>query len=268
MPNVALIRSYTSADIDNPYKEGHISMTPDFFRYIQRSNVGNSNYDYTAFSYNSNGLFLNRKNNIYGKWEGAYSNFARIECSLSNGLIYGSGLGGDLLSFDYFKVSRNAEVSTYATDTNTMTLSINSNAEIQKGGLVIDKSGNLKVNGSNLILSSGAIQRRADPESSVGFQVSPNGFLTMGGLQVNTEGVLTSTQNISGSNFIESGTNLNVKYALSNTLSNVNSNLSGFSNWVSPITLCCSNNAVAFSNWVSPITIWNSNNTSNLALKT
>jgi hypothetical protein len=73
-----------------------------------------------------------------------------------------------------------------------MKMLVNSNAEIHKGTMVIDNDGNLKVNGSNLILSSGTIQRRAHPDSNVGFQLTPSGFITMGNLTINPDGLMTA----------------------------------------------------------------------------
>jgi hypothetical protein len=103
------------------------------------------------------------------------------------------------MNHDLFKVTRDAEVFT-ADTTGLLKKLVNSNAEIEKGVLTIDNDGNLKINGSNLILSSGAIQRRSIAESNDGFQVSPNGYLTMGGLQVLPSGVLTTNQNVTACN--------------------------------------------------------------------
>jgi hypothetical protein len=59
--------------------------------------------------------------------------------------------------------------------------------------MVIDNDGNLKVNGSNVILSSGTIQRRPHPDSNTGFQVSPSGFVIVGQTSITNEGVITSS---------------------------------------------------------------------------
>jgi hypothetical protein len=97
--------------------------------------------------------------------------------TLSDGLIFGQGLSNNFgTDRDFFKVSKKAEVFT-ADTTSTMKMLVNSNAEIQKGTTVFDNDGNLKVNGSNLILSSGTIQRRAHPNSNVGFQLTPSDSL-------------------------------------------------------------------------------------------
>jgi hypothetical protein len=217
-------------------------------------------------------MFLLQRNAIFGKNENAFNNFTRLEQSLENGLIWGRGLSNNFGTYaDLFQFKQNGELLT-ADYTGTLKRHINSNAEIHKGATVIDNDGNIKTNGSNLILASGTIQRRANVDCNVGFQVSPSGFLTMGNLIITPEGVLTSSSEatfsnltvsnlnavsitsinitesnlfisnvvadaLSGSNIMEGGSNLIEKYALSNALNNMNSNLFTFTSSNFPVIL-------------------------------
>lgn len=167
---------------------GVLTIEPEAFRFIRRT----SNIDTINWSVNSNGMFLLQRNAIFGKTESASSNFTRLEQSLENGLIWGRGLSNNFgTDADLFQFKTNGELYT-ADYTGTMKRHINSNAEIHKGTMVIDNDGNLKVNESNVILSSGTIQRRPDPNNNIGFQVTPSGYVTIGDTSFNNDGFMTA----------------------------------------------------------------------------
>jgi hypothetical protein len=156
MPSTAIIRSYISETIDNPYLEGIMRMTPDTFKFIQlRSsnqtiplqdlmdewiyNNTTSNYERIWWSYNSNGMFLNHKGSIYSKNEyfetdpilhTTFCNFPRIDIGLENGLRYGYGLSNYALSanYDVFKVGYKGQISTLNHSNYLMREIVNSNA--------------------------------------------------------------------------------------------------------------------------------------------
>lgn len=230
MNSPAIIRSVQTS-LDDVPREGILTIEPTVMRFKE----SNSTELKTNWSVNSNGMFLLQKNSIYGNTELAHMNFVRLDQTLEDGFVWGKGMSNDFATNrNIFKFSRNGEL--FTTDVaGNMRMSINSNAELHKGTMVIDNTGNLKVNGSNVILSSGTIQRRTNPDSNAGFQVSPSGFLTMGNLSINPEGVLTSTAQATFSNLTASNIN-----AVSITSVNITeSNL--FTSNVSAMALLASN---------------------------
>jgi hypothetical protein len=216
MPQQALVRVTKTAGLDNGYIEGRLKMTHDTLRYAQLSNDIESIW----WSVNSNGMFLNEKNSIYGKLEGENNNFTRLDMTLADGMIFGRGLSNNFgTDRDFFKVSKDAEIFT-ADATSTMRMLVNSNAEISKGSMLIDNDGNLKVNASNVVLASGTIQRRPHPDSNTGFQVTPNGFVTIGQTSITNEGTITSI-NATVSNLTACNINVVSVTAVSVTESNL-----------------------------------------------
>ena len=210
VPECATIRAYQSPGIDNDiYREGVLRVMPDKIGFFQASN----NSETTWCSFNSNGLFLTQKASVFGRLEPLVypnpvnpletlttSNFPRLDLSLNNGLVYGWGLSANFSNLDVFKVTRNGEMFMNNKGSSTLQMLVNSNAEIQKGSTILDNDGNLRVDGKVIVSALGTFTRRADPESTVGFQVSPSGYLTMGGFQVTPEGVLSTTKSMSVSN--------------------------------------------------------------------
>ena len=160
------------------------------------------------FGVNSNGAFFESTQypRLYGSVEGveypnpvdplsniSMSNFARLEFSFANGLKFGTGLSNNIFNtpypnLDFFTVTRLGELSTLAQDTVTMEKHFNSNGEFQKSNTIIDKAGNIKVKGSNVILSDGTLRRRANASNVAGWQVSSNGIVTQGNTQYMTDG--------------------------------------------------------------------------------
>jgi hypothetical protein len=189
--------------------EGILEFSPDKLRFRASNAVSVSN----LFGINSNGAFFESTlfPRLYGRVEGveyanpvdplsniSMSNFARLEFSFSNGLKFGTGLSNNIFNapypnLDFFTISRLGELSTLAQDTVTMEKHINSNGEIQKSNTIIDKQGNYKVKGSNVILSDGTLRRRANPSNVAGWQVSSNGVVTQGNTEYRTDGSIYNT---------------------------------------------------------------------------
>ena len=165
MNNQLTLRCASNDYID--YSEGQLKMEAEALRFY---NVKNGTERIIA-SVNSNGLFLIDRSSIFGKYEyitdpflgTTYSNFPRLDVTLQSGLVFGSGISSNQWlansNIDFFKATRFGEVLTWASDCNQHYMSINSNAEIVKGTLKLDKWGGIKINGSNLALSNGTIQR-------------------------------------------------------------------------------------------------------------
>jgi hypothetical protein len=149
------------------YSEGQLRMEAEALRFY---NVKNGTERIIA-SVNSNGLFLIDRSSVMGKTEyitdpfleTTYSNFPRLDITLENGLIFGSGISSNQWlanpNIDYFKLTRNAELISWASDCNQHYMTINSNAEIVKGTLKVDKWGGIKTAGCNFLLSNGTLQR-------------------------------------------------------------------------------------------------------------
>jgi len=273
------IRASKNATIDEPAKDGLLILEPENLTFKQRiyTGIGNCNNEYINASINSNGMFLLQRNAILGKIEAiekldlnTMSNyyeydFARLESTLSNGLQWGKGIGlnNNLTDRTYFQFTRKGELYTYCSSNDTLSMLVNSNAEIQKGGLTIDNTGILSMSNKPFLLPEGSIVRRPHLDSNYGFKVSPSGYLTVGELQINPGGELNTKSNIIGSNihasnFKEGVSNLINKYALSNTLSNVLNKVEWSSN-------AHSNNTIfSFSNWATPKIEWTSNMMSNV----
>jgi hypothetical protein len=165
MNNELRLRCASNDFID--YSEGQLRMEAEALRFY---NVKNGTERVIA-SVNSNGLFLIDRSSVFGKYEyltdpflgTTYSNFPRLDVTLQSGLVFGSGISSNQWlansNIDFFKITRNAELLTWASDCNQHYMSINSNAEIQKGTLKIDKWGGIKHGNSNLCLSNGTLQR-------------------------------------------------------------------------------------------------------------
>lgn len=192
-----LARAVRSATIDELPAEGHLMFTPDVLRHIKREYTDSENFtDSVHFSVNSNGLFLTRRTSIFGAIEyfqaidanfNYYwtSNFSRLDSSLERGLVWGNGIFGpssNLANRDYFRVTRDGELSTYAKDVDQMATWCDSNANIGHCNLRIWKDGTLRT-GSSVIIQGGSIYRRSNLEDPAGFFVSPSGYLTQGALQ-------------------------------------------------------------------------------------
>ena len=183
LTNNQLTLRCASNDVFNVYQEGQVRMEANAFRFYNQSNYNNSNYERVIFSVNSNGLFLIDRSSVFGKYEyltdpfllTTYSNFPRLDVTLQSGLVFGSGLSSNIYlancNVDFFTATRFGEIYTFASDCNQSYLTINSNAEIQKGTLRIDKWGGIKSAGSNLCLSNGTFVR-----SNVSY--FPNGNIT------------------------------------------------------------------------------------------
>jgi hypothetical protein len=160
-----------SNDFYGVYQEGQIRLEANALRLYNTSNYNNSNYERMIASVNSNGLFLIDRSSVLGKTEyitdpflgTTYSNFPRLDITLENGLIFGSGISSNQWlanpNIDFFKLTRNSELLSWASDCNQHYMTINSNAEIVKGTLKIDKWGGIKTAGCNFMLSNGTLQR-------------------------------------------------------------------------------------------------------------
>lgn len=179
--------------------QGIFEFTPEKLRFRTSNAVSVSN----LFGINSNGAFLESTPfpKIMGRIEAVEypnpvnpiemltaCNFARLEVSFENGLIYGTGISNNIFNtpypnLDFFKTNRLGELYTLASDTVNMEKHINSNGEIQKNNTVIDKQGNLKVKGSNVILTDGSIQRTSN------WSVSSNGIMNIANIQYNSNGI-------------------------------------------------------------------------------
>ena len=227
MPFTATIRAVTAE------QEGIMRMTSNTFRFLTSNNTREDIW----FSVNSNGMFLPNKSSIYSKNETfEMPNYVNpLEpFSFTNFARFDLGLSNGFtwgwnISNDVF------------TDSNYDLFNVSRFAEVK----TLDKRTNLMTT----VINSNA-QMVAEINTTIASSISN-----------------LTCFNVNACNLMENNQSLSSRYAGSNALSNVNSNLTGFSNWVSPMSVWSSNNTsnlTAFSNWVSPMSLRSSNNTSNL----
>ena len=215
-PNRALLRAYQTPGIDTDvYREGRFSVSPDGLGLTTFSN----NYEQAIFAVNSNGVFPLRRCSIFGSNETfaiqnpadplgppqTLSNYARLDISMSNGLVYGSGLSNNQLGastgFDVFAVDRTGQISVRQAASGLMKVLVDSNADLVRGaptsGMRLDNAGRLMVNGQPVVTETGAIMRRADSnDTNAGLLVSPTGFLQVGKFNCLPDGSVSSQRDI------------------------------------------------------------------------
>lgn len=191
MPSPFQITAYQSATIDSDAKTCIMRLTPDSLKFLSASN----GIENTWFSTNSNSRFLNRRCSIFPSLEWVSeqspsdplqqitsSNFARLDISYSNRLVFGCGISNTLTNPDYLRVNRSGEVWTLNRQAQQMMLFVNSNAEVQKGTLRITNAGDLLCQSQPIITSAGAIVRRSTPDdASSGVLIRPSGYFSTGG---------------------------------------------------------------------------------------
>jgi hypothetical protein len=156
MLSPATIVSTQAATMDLNAGDGLLSLSPDTFRYTQRSYVGSLPVDKINFSFNSNGLFLLQNNKVFGKTESFFdaealetvtSKFPRLEMSLQDGMRYGSGITQSAIDNDYdvFKVSRKGEISTFNKSTGLLQKVVDKNstwvAPVKYGAFTLTEEG-------------------------------------------------------------------------------------------------------------------------------
>ena len=172
--------------------EGQLSITPQALRYITLSNTTPT----TQFSITSNGMFplSTPYLKILGNTESS-GNFGRVECSAMSGFSTGLGLTPPSVSpyaVNWFNVSSNSELSTFANDLGYMSKFVNSNAEIgygfklKKDGSVVD------ANNYTLFDTGGTLRRQgASVGGPTGVTISPTGYLSVGKFQIYPDGTVT-----------------------------------------------------------------------------
>ena len=251
----------TSIRAETSTNTGILRMTPDTLRFLTESSNA---VERINMSYNSNGLFLLKKASIYGSLESTEAinpvdplsnilkpGFARLDMTLSNGLVYGWGLSNDPLSYtscDMFKVSREGEL--YTRDKRSgliMCMHVNNCAEIVSGnGFKVDVEGGLTT--SNVVI-----------RNLVGFNVNASNLQEQGQSLYLRYASVSNHQWASNTATWAS----NVATFGSNALSNQtpSSTHTAFSNWVSPLAISASNTA----SWASNVGAWGSNSMSNFA---
>ncbi|WIA29182.1 hypothetical protein OEZ86_011693 [Tetradesmus obliquus] len=199
MPGTAVIRATRTATLDAPYAEGLLRLTPDSLRFATSCNdqIGVTN-EQLWMSLNSNGLFLLKNCALLGRSEDILYNdpvnplltltrsaFPRLSATVSGGFRFGEGISnssGQNQPQDYATISRQGVWSTLDTTSGMLVAHTNCNGELVKGLTVVDKQGNINVQGRPVISADGSIVRRVNPDVSTGFKVSPSGFLTIGAM--------------------------------------------------------------------------------------
>jgi hypothetical protein len=198
--------------------------------WAQSNDGAGTQYRQLWLSTTSHGLFLLKRSAVHGPLETlselnaqdplsgvsfTCESWARLESSLTDGLRWGSGLSNNTLTGgqnrDYFSVDRRGVLSTLDATTSLMQPHTDSNGDIVHTATCLTKDGAITVGdglGKTLVTAgpdSSTLQRRADPDSSTGFQVTLNGFVTVGGTSLTPEGALTTTQLITACNAAFSG---------------------------------------------------------------
>ena len=234
MPFTATIRAVTAE------QEGIMRISSNTFRFLTSNNTREDIW----FSVNSNGMFLPNKSSIYSKNE-TFSMPNPVEplfpLSVTNFGRLDLGLSNGLM----YGWNLSNDV---LTDSNYDLFNVTRFAEVK----TLNKRNNLMTT----CISSNA--------EWVG-EINTIKAASISNL---------SSFNVNACNLMENNQNLSFRYAGSNSLSNVNSNLTGFSNFVTPMSVYSSNvlsnmalqsNLTAFSNIITPMTIWNSNSLSNFS---
>jgi hypothetical protein len=216
MQGRAVVRAYTSPSIDDDYfRESVLTLSSNAMAFATRSNlIGTGEAEYQRlFGVNQYGAFLVNKFSVFGKNEllqvqnpsdplGPPINtttFARLDCTLNDGLVYGLGISNDIIapaSYNVFNVKRNGELYLRDALSTQMRMCFDSNARLSKGSLLIDNDGVLSIAGSPLVTNTGAIVRRSNLDDPTGFQVSPNGFVTVGSTLVLPDGRIQARTDI------------------------------------------------------------------------
>jgi hypothetical protein len=222
-PGELTLRATAAPSLDDPYKEGRLVLAPESLRFWAQSNdVAGTQYRQLWLSTTSHGLFLQKRSAVHGPLETlselnaqdplsgvsfTRESWARLESSLTDGLRWGSGLSNNTLAGgqnrDYFSVDRRGVLSTLDATTSLMQPHTDSNGDIVHNTTRLTTQGAITVGdalGRTLVTAGGTLQRRADPDSSTGFQVTPNCFMTVGGTSLTPEGALTTTQLITACN--------------------------------------------------------------------
>jgi hypothetical protein len=215
----AVVRSVWSPTLDNDWlRSGHLEVRSNQVRFEERTTQPGASRE--VFVANQFGIFSLARCALYGSNETltfqsqsdplgppqSFTQFARVESTLSNGLVYGLGISNDPIapaSYDVFAARRDGSLWLRNSSSAPPQLEqcFDSNARLSKGPLTIDGTGVLAHGGRPLITDVGAIMRRTNAESPEGFLVSPSGFVTIGGLNIQTTGAILSSSNATfGSN--------------------------------------------------------------------
>lgn len=185
--------------VNDLFNDGLIQADPWAFRYYNIdyaavSNTSNGPVYYTKsninWSFNSNGMFLLQENKILGKVESS-NQFPRIEHSLSNGFIVGTGLQPSLTDYDYFKVTKDGSMFMYDASNAQMT-TLFADGAIKRSYLSIRRDGSIWTQSNQRLIENGTFYRQSPNRlnEAEGVRITPSGYVRIGKFEIDPDGTL------------------------------------------------------------------------------